>query len=154
MSRITYFLLFFLLSKNLAHSQNQFYCPVSNMEIITERSIFETPFVELPIVKIRSDQEKVFSLIDGLVYNISSDGNRLVIAPFDSTFKIIMFSFDNIKVQEGDSLKAGSYLGDMIKITDKTYSLSLFYSERNKNSGLYFFDRLKQCRISFEHKED
>ncbi|HRI21887.1 MAG TPA: hypothetical protein PLA68_13080 [Panacibacter sp.] len=137
----------FALIANFGKAQTQLYCPVHNMKILSENLMFDTAYVSLPIVKIKSDQKKVYSLIEGIVKNVSADGSRLTIVPFDSSFKIILYSFDSIKVHSGDTLKPGTYLGSMIKIANKVYVLSLFYSEKNKNSGKYFLNQLSGCRL-------
>lgn len=109
----------------LATAQSELYCPVHSMKILESHS-------SIPTVYLRSDKKEVYSLISGTVTKISKDSGGIVITDLNSTFEIIMYTFDKIHVQTGDTVNAGEYLGDMIKIANKTYVLKLLYSG-NKN---------------------
>jgi hypothetical protein len=119
--KISIVLNFFILTSHLVTAQNQLHCPVHNMKILESH-------YSIPIVGVMGDKKEVYSLISGTVTNISKDSGRMVITDLNSTFAIIMFTFDKIHVQTGDTVNVGDYLGDMIKIANKTYVLKLICS--------------------------
>jgi hypothetical protein len=135
--------LFLIVIPTIGFTQNALFCPVHNMKFVSDKFSADSIFSSLPILRVMSDKKEVYSLIEGIVEKISKNGNSLVIRSSDSSYYVNLYSFDSIIVHQGDRLKPGAYLGNMIKVDTNVFVLKIYYS--NDDSIINFRRRLADC---------